>query len=238
VPGYLPTLRLNFGSGVEFYARSLKGRWLQKPTLFLSNVSLQPTSTKTTVGFIAASFALVLYNRQTEAFLDYSAPLHIKLKHQGLQNKLHPVYSTRFLWYAWSNFIHTLHALAVGKHPTFVLASSPLRLLAQTLGWYTYGGSYLAWKVMSGFLKKPKLRDVSSMWSCRGEGAVIFLLRPVTSYTAFTFFRKLALPLVGLSGTLSSEQLLWQNANIFSMDLNLQYLVLALYWSLLSRQRA
>lgn len=89
---------------------------------------------------------------------------------------------------------------------------------------------------MSEFFERPKLRDVSSTRSCRGEGAVIFLLRPITSYTAFTFFRKLALPLVGLSGTLSSEQLLWQNANVFSMDLNLQYLVLALYWSLLSKQ--
>lgn len=61
---------------------------------------------------------------------------------------------------------------------------------------------------MSEFFKRPRLRDVSSVQSYRDGGAVIFLLRPITSYTAFTFFRKLALPLVGLSGTLSSEQLL------------------------------
>jgi hypothetical protein len=89
---------------------------------------------------------------------------------------------------------------------------------------------------MSVFFKRPRSKGPLGAVPFKSERVVVFLLRPVTSYTAYVFFRKLGLPLIGLSGTLSSEQLLWQNANVLATDLNTQYLVLALYWSLLSKR--
>ncbi len=71
------------------------------------------------------------------------------------------------------------------------------------------------------------------MWLSKNTDVIIFLLKPITTYTTFAMFRKLTLPMIGLAGTVYTEQLLWQNAGFFSIDLNFQYLMLVVYWALL-----
>jgi hypothetical protein len=58
---------------------------------------------------------------------------------------------------------------------------------------------------------------------------IVLLLQPITSYVAYSFYKKLRIPILGYGSTLSTDRLLWQNANFFSIDLNFQYVALVIY---------
>jgi hypothetical protein len=108
-----------------------------------SRIKLMSLDAKSFNNFIFASFTFLLNYKHTETLLDYTPTLRSGIKYSNPQTSLYPTYSTRYLWYSWSNFISTLRCLANSRYQIFVLASPRLHLLTQALGWYTYGGSYL-----------------------------------------------------------------------------------------------
>lgn len=180
--------------------------------------------------FTLASFVFVLNYRHRGTVLDHTPQSQHRIRVFNAQHSLYAQTSLGVLWYSWSNFLSVLFSLAFRRCSILVLASPSLNLLAQAISRYTFSGTYLQWKSSAYFLDHPQKVVSLAKGLPQTLSSAVLLFRPVTSYTAYAALRKARMPLLGYAGTLLGEQLLWQNAGLYSTDLNFQYLLFVTYW--------